>query len=42
MIAGRDPFDIITIVIIWDTLHNDFKSIIASILENNNKTIEEI
>lgn len=36
------PFDAIAIVIIFNTLHNNFKVIIASMLEIGDKTIEEI
>ena len=42
MIAGRNLFDTIAIITIFDTLHTDFKATIASMLETGNKTIEEI
>lgn len=38
----RDLFDIIAIVIILDTLYNNFESTITSMFETGNKTIKEI
>lgn len=42
MTARWDFFDIIAIVIIFDTLHNNFELTTASILETGDKTIKEI
>lgn len=42
MIARRNPFDTIAIIIILDILYHDFELTIASILETVDKTIEEI
>lgn len=42
MIVGYNPFDIIAIIIILNTLYNDFETIIAIILEIGNKTIKKI
>lgn len=42
IIVRRDLFDIIAIVIILDTLYNNFESTITSMFETGNKTIKEI
>ena len=42
MTEGRDLFDIIAIVIALDTLHNDFDTTTASMLETGGKSIDEI
>ena len=42
MIAKHSCFDTIIIVIILDTLYNNFEIITASLFETENKTIEEI
>lgn len=42
IIPDRDFWNIIAIVIALDTLNNDFKTIIASLLKIGNKTIDQI
>lgn len=42
MIEGRDPFEIIVIVIALDTLYNDFDTTTAGMLETENKSINKI
>ena len=42
MTEGRDPFDTIAIVIALDTLYNDFDTTKASMLETEDKSIDEI
>lgn len=39
---GRDPFESIAIVIALDTLHNDFDTTTASMLEMGNKSMDKI
>lgn len=42
IIAERKLFNTITVVIILNTLYNNFETIMASIFETKNKSIEEI
>lgn len=42
MTPGRDPWDTIAIVIALDTLHDDFDSTTASLLEAGDKSIDQI
>lgn len=42
MIAGRNPFDTIAIIIIFKSVYSNFKAITANIFKTGNKTIEEI
>lgn len=42
MTPGRDFWDTIAIVIALDTLHNDFDTTTASLLEMGDKTIDQI
>lgn len=42
MTLGRDLWDIIAIVIAFDSLYKDFNTTIASLLEINNKIIDQI
>ena len=42
MIPNRDFWDTIAIVIALDTLHDDFDTMMASLLETSNKTINKI
>lgn len=42
IIPGRDVLDSIAIIVILDSLHNDFEPTIASPLEREKKPIEEI
>ena len=42
MTEGRDPFETMAIVIALDTLHDDYDTTTASMLETENKSINEI
>lgn len=42
MTKGRDPFETMAIVIALDTLHDDYDTTTASMLETGNKSIDEI
>lgn len=42
MIPGRDLWDTIVIMIALDSLHENFNTTIASLLETSNKTMDQI
>lgn len=42
MTEGKDPFETMAIVIVLDTLHDDYNTTTASMLETGNKSINEI